>query len=192
MKTLFRILTITMVVGLLTAGQAGAVSIDFIGNYDFSNNDNDAFQEVLTFDNIMSFPQSGLITEQDPDSDTLSQFIFVSELMLDQSSYISGDHYDFIDDSYIFEVYDTNNLLLFHGDLNVSAIELDKGAASINPSFAANLTNIQAGAGYIAGSSEIVDAIFSISKRRTCTIYLSTWFTCRCYSSNRKRGRRWC
>ena len=62
-----------------------------------------------------------------------------------------------------FKLFDDDNTLLMTADLSVDSLFMDGSTASINSSFGMNLSNIVAGAGYLAGGSEILDTFLSAS-----------------------------
>lgn len=159
MKTFAKMLVLVTFALSLTTGLASAASLNFMGPaYSFSDADQDGFSERLQLG-------AGLITLVDPATDALFgdaawERIVFSDFILDPKAYTAGKTYNFAQTTYAsgVKVYDDNNTLLFDADLSLTALEVDGSVGDLNPSFAMNLTGFDAGAGYVAGSSEIVDA----------------------------------
>lgn len=142
---------------MFSAGNVAATSISFAGAYSLSDTDSDGFSEQLSLG-------TGQIFVYDPLNDQLfsdagAETVVFADFILDPTDFTSGQNYDFLTTTYTdgFKIFDDDNTLLFDADISIDSLVVDQSTGRINPAFAMNLSNIQAAADYIVGSSEIVD-----------------------------------
>jgi hypothetical protein len=154
-KKLLKNILITITGIGLMAGNAMAIDLDFSfsGSVQYLDDDGITGLETVQF-------SDALISATNPGSDyllgkqlslptfTISDF---STLLLSTSVYNNG-----------FVAKDGANTI-FTADLTVNGLVELGGTGSVNPNFLLNLSNIQIGSSYIAGSSALVDAFIDDS-----------------------------
>jgi hypothetical protein len=164
MKKLLTVVALVALALALGAGDTLAYSFDFVGpGYTITDQDSDGFSETVMFGNAF-------VTLTDPindglfgDSNPLLEWerVEFSPFTLDPTS--SAPSYDFAPTFYAngFKVYDdlmAGGSILLEADITLTSLDIQGGTGSVNASFAVNLSNIEAGGNYIAGTSAIVDA----------------------------------
>ncbi len=118
-----------------------AVSLNFVGpSFTLSDTDPDGFSERFTLG-------SARVMHVDPQSDSIFgdpayDFMVFSDLILDPTSYISEEAYDFVTKRYTdgANIYDNDGSLLVFADLTLTPVAVDGSTTSINPAFTTNLT----------------------------------------------------
>jgi hypothetical protein len=159
MKKLLVILAVVTLVSGFSVSNVLAYSFDFAGGFSLEDNGGVAgFAETLDFNAALS--GKSFLQMLDPNPDGVldgESYVKLSEFTLDESTYVSGESYSFINNPYVdgFEVYDKNDNLLMQADIELAPIIIDGGTGSINASFGLNLTNIDV----LVTGSDILDAL---------------------------------
>jgi hypothetical protein len=163
MKKFQKILLFLVLAVFLVAGQAAATTFSFNGVYKLWDSNTSGFSELLELDQGTT-----AIDYFEPGADGLFsdaglEYITLSDLTLDETSYTSGVSYNFNPTLYNngFSLFDDDGTLLFDADLTVTSLNTIGGLGLINPYFTMNLTNITKGTSYTLGTSAIVDAFLN-------------------------------
>jgi len=159
-------------VGLM-AGSAMAAPINFgySGNFYLENKAGGNFLETLSF--VSPFTSgSGAVSIFNPATDGLlsdpgAEYVVISDLIMDESN-----PYFFNPTTYAngFQLFDHNGVQLFTADLTPVELEVVATTGLINSIFHMNLSNVTAGAGYVFGSSAIVDSFLTVPSATNLTI----------------------
>ena len=174
MKKLSKILIFSLVAVFFVATtvKAGPVKFSFNGVYTLSDVDTDGFSENIQFgsgDVTYSQPLDALFTDIPYERVDIA---VPTGVTLDPSSYVSGVSYDFNPNLYVggFQVFDdvlAGGTHLMTADITLNQLLCEGATADINPYLLVNLTNVTAGAGYVAGSSIIIDSFLAAAHGAT-------------------------